>query len=344
MLSAILQLAIATAGKCKREFQGENIMTVSAFTRINTRSIQALTDDQGGSVKSDVVQQQLDFSRLLTEIIGVKPNGQASEEELFAGLIKERITSMKGEDVASQYQTSFDAQKSALQLPNGYIPIEEAAITALRGLVSDGSLSSEDGDKIYSQSFRAAQLDDNHDALFDDRGGANDPSIAVEEMEIALLNASNMINQISTGELDATSLSLETAAATGGTASTTSTGLTGELESDLVDGAVFRPNGTVIDGGNGFLFKPVSDNDGTLAILLRESMVGAVQKVVLKDQSGAVLEEGTVRREGISETGREKYSFSKRGEQYPSDLTVEVTMNNGSIIQYVIPDPAQRYD
>lgn len=319
-------------------------MTVSAFTRINTGSLRTLTENTEDTSKADVVQQQLDFSRLLTDIIGAKQDGQVSEEELFAGIVKERVTSLKGEEAANKYQTSFEAQKSNLRHPSGYTPIEEAALTALRGLVEDGTLSNEEGDKIYSQSFRAAQLDDNHQVLFDDRGSANDPTIAVEKMEIALLNAKNLLSQISSGETEVSSLSLEAASATGASPATDVSASSGELESDVVDGAIFRPNGSVIDGENGFLFKPVSTNDGTLAVLLRESMVNEVQSVILKDQSGNILEEGTVRREGISETGREKYSFSKRGEEYPDNLTVEVTMNNGSKIQYVIPDPSQRYD
>lgn len=322
-------------------------MTISELTRANFRSIQPLSADQNGVNQNDLVGKQLDFPRILSEIIGSKQDGKVSEEELFAGLIKERITSLKGAEAAAEYQTAFETQKTSLTRPNGYIAIEEAAVNALKELVEKATISSEEGDKVYSQAFRAAQLDDNLDALYDDRGGAGDPTMAVEQMEVALLNAQGAISKIEKGELEAASRSLATASATGAAGGQTNVSgeqAAGTPEADLTDGAIFRPNGTVFDGANGFLFKPVSHNEGTLAILLRESMVGAVQKVVLKDQAGNIIEEGRVRREGISETGREKYSFSKSGGNYPKDLTVEVTMNSGHVISYIIPDPSQRYD
>jgi hypothetical protein len=46
----------------------------------------------------------------------------------------------------------------------------------------------------------------------------------------------------------------------------------------------------------------------------------------------------------VANGGREHFRFNKPGADYPKDLTVEVTMKDGSIKTYKIPDPSQRYD
>ena len=55
---------------------------------------------------------------------------QVNEEELFAGLIYERIKSSKGEEVAKQYTEALETEKAARQKPDGYIPYEYHAKAA----------------------------------------------------------------------------------------------------------------------------------------------------------------------------------------------------------------------
>jgi hypothetical protein len=100
--------------------------------------------------------------------------------------------------------------------------------------------------------------------------------------------------------------------------------------------------GIHVDGANGFLWKPVSDSDGRLAVLTPERFTGNVAQVVLKDQAGNVLETG--RHGGVGNGGREHFRFSKPGGAYPPGVTVEVRMRNGGTESYPIAQPSQRYD
>ncbi len=98
-----------------------------------------------------------------------------------------------------------------------------------------------------------------------------------------------------------------------------------------------------MDGPNGFLFKPKSSKDGRLAILTPESVNHQVTSVVLKDQNGKVIEKG--HSTGFGDVGtREKFAFQKPGGSYPRNLHVEVSLNNGAVLTYIIPDPTQRVD
>ncbi len=97
-----------------------------------------------------------------------------------------------------------------------------------------------------------------------------------------------------------------------------------------------------MDGPNGFLFKPVSDSDGKLAVLLPERMTGRAESVVIKDATGNVLDRG--RFTGVGNGDREHLRFSKPGERYGQNVIVEITLKDGRKVQYQIPDPSKRHD
>lgn len=280
------------------------------------------------------------FDTLLRGLLTTNSANQVSEEELFAALVHERVGQRKGAEVAVKFNELFATEKAALTRGD-YVPVEDAAKNALKALRTDGSLTAEEADAIYSEAFGAAQLDSNTSALFDGRGGANDPTMALEELDKALLLSRMMIEKFTDGSevaevrsLDEETLSKASAIAGG---FTFSGGTAGTLE-DIVS-----PEGSVIDGANGFLFKPVSENEGRLAVLMPEIYKDRVFSVALKNELGEVLEEGNST--GYGELGtREKFAFQKVGGDYPQNLTVEIRLSDGSLKQYLIPDPSQRYD
>jgi hypothetical protein len=78
-------------------------------------------------------------------------------------------------------------------------------------------------------------------------------------------------------------------------------------------------------------------------VLLPEALAHLVDSVVIKDKDGNIIEEG--HSTGYGDTGeREKFSFSKPGQNYPSDLIVEARLADGQTKVWNIPDPSQRYD
>ena len=283
-----------------------------------------------------------DFTDFLKAALIPDGANNVSEEELFAATIGERVSSLKGSDAATRYNEILASQRTSLTKPDGYVPHEQAAVNSLKQLVSDGTLTSAEADKIYSESFAASQLDNNADTLFDGRGGANDPTIAVASLEDAVKKAEELILKMASGELVADSRSLSTASATG-SKSAVSAVTTGSLVSSTGSETI-TPTGTYVDGQEGFLFKPITNNQGKLAVLLGQEWTGNVLSVILKDQNDNVIEEGQLMADGIVETGREKYNFSKPGGSYQDNIKVEVTLSDGTVKTYEISDPSKRYD
>ncbi len=314
-----------------------------AVTRTeNTQTSQTPTAPVDSPDPNNSDEQQSAFEVFLRSILPSQSDSKVSEEELFAAVATERIRALKGEDNANNFQELLTKHKGKLQKADGYVPMEQATIDALKEFRDGGSLSAEEADQIYSESFSAAQLDSNTTALYDGRGGANDPTIAVAALESALLSARTFVEKVAAGESTSTTMSLDAAKPTGSVAGAATSGM---LSPDLSSGDEhFDPQGTTFDGANGFLFKPESNNQGSLAILPPEAWTYHISSVLLKDSQGSVIEEGTQMLDGAVETGREKWSFSKPGGDYPSDITVEVTLQDGSKKTFSIPDPSLRYD
>lgn len=330
-------------------------------------------DDHDDSLPDSAQPASLTFESFLKNVLTPDKGKNSSEEELFAALSQEQVRSAKGDEAAQKYQEAFLKHAAAMKKGDGFVPAEDCAKAALKDLRSSGVLSSEEADKIYSEAFAAAQLDDNAEALFDSRGGAGDTTIAMAELEAALLGARVKLDEMAkdakslkTRSLDEASNSKFSsgvaAAAAGGASSgagtgagSSSTGDNGAGAGALGTGATgIGSNGTgptalalagndPTDGPSGFLFKPISENEHLLAVLLPEAFAHKVTTVLLRDAGGNVIDEG--RSTGYGDLGtREKFAFNKQGGQYPKDLTVEVRFADGSVTTYSIPDPSQRYD
>ncbi|MCB0311417.1 MAG: hypothetical protein KDD42_09290 [Bdellovibrionales bacterium] len=309
------------------------------------KAIQGVTDAVTTTETTQSTSQDGDFDALLKSMLTPDAANNINEEELFASLLHERISTTKGAEAAEQFKSIFESKKQALTRPDGVVLVEDAANEALSAMVEQGALSAEEADKLYSDAFQAAQLDDNHTALYDSRGSATDPTIAVMELEAALLHARSIIEQIesgadlSTDNPDGTESSPDVALVPGEEVGSTETGDVGASE-EIV------PDGTSVDGEKrGFVFKPESDK-GPLVVLLPATMADQVMNVVLKDSNGNEIEQGVssgyANPDDIGE--REHFRFSRPGGEYPQDLVVEVTLQDGSTKQYHIPDPSLRYD
>jgi hypothetical protein len=294
--------------------------------------------------ESGAESPSLDFESLIKKFLPGSDDSEVSEEELFAASIGERLYNLKGESTLKQYEEYIASNKIASTTASGHVQVEQAAIDSLKQLVAEGSLSAEEGDSIYSESFSAAQLDSDTTALFDGKGDNNDPSIAVAKISEAMVKLKAFMEGDDTTRANITGMSLSSASQTGfagQTAASTFAALNSGAISDL---GTVDPNGTYVDGSEGFLFKPVTNNEGRLAVLFAQSWTNNLASVRLLDQNGNLVEEGVRKPEGISETGREKFTFSKTGSSYPQNLSVEVLFKNGDMKMFNIPDPSKRYD
>lgn len=280
------------------------------------------------------------FDSVLRSMLTPDSANSINEEELFAALLHERIVTTKGDEAGSAFKEALDKRKAEFTRHDGVVSVEDAANAAMKDMVTEGVVSEEEAGTISKTAFQAAQLDDNKSALFDGRGSANDPTIAVMDMEAALLRARTVIEEgvIEGDESETPSTGLVPES---GDTDTESDSSGSNLTSDIT-----KPFGNVMDGEqSGFLFKPESDH-GPLVVLLPHSLADEVAKVVLKDSEGNVIEEGESSgyANPDSEGDREHFRFDKPGGDYGSNITVEVTLNNGATRTYEIPDPSQRYD
>lgn len=124
-------------------------------------------------------------------------------------------------------------------------------------------------------------------------------------------------------------------------ANATASGKSASATAASASGASSKGGGT----SDGLIFKPVTNNEKTLAVLPGDSFTNNVQSVTLTDSGGKLIETGKKNTGGgTAETGKEKWVFSKPGSQYPNNITVNVLLKDGSTKTYAIDDPSKRHD
>lgn len=88
--------------------------------------------------------------------------------------------------------------------------------------------------------------------------------------------------------------------------------------------------------GGGFLWKPVSESTGKLAVLLPPQYTGKVSGVYIAGagEGGAYG--------GVGNGGRTHWRFSKPGAQYGNDVTVVANLKAGGAVHWVVPRGSSR--
>ncbi len=280
------------------------------------------TKAEDSTAQSDPgVSLENDFATMLKGMLVPNSSNQINEEELFASIIRQRIQALKGEEGGTKYAEALQKHLDLMRRPDGYTYYEDCAKAALREMVEGGVLTTEEAEKIHAESFQGAQLDDNLEALYDGRGGPGDNTIAVADMEQALLLAAAKIGKFEAGEEDPGVLDLN-------------------HPSNTKSGA--PAVGTAAGSAAGFLFKPESDKDGKLVILAPSALTGLIESVFLKDVNGELIEEGQY--SDIGNGDREHFRFTKSGGEYPKDLVVEILKKDGTKEIIKISDPSERVE
>ncbi len=100
--------------------------------------------------------------------------------------------------------------------------------------------------------------------------------------------------------------------------------------------------GAKLRGSGQFLWKPISDKDGKLAILTPPKLTGKIKSVViLSSDKTKILGKGSY--SGVGNGDREHFRFSKPGAEYPDKSIVLVTLKDGSKQYVTIRDSSARY-
>jgi len=101
--------------------------------------------------------------------------------------------------------------------------------------------------------------------------------------------------------------------------------------------------GATLSRSGQFLWKPVSDKDGKLAILLPSRLTGKVKSVtILSADKTKILAKGKY--SGVGNGDREHFRFSKAGSSYPDNAIVLITMKDGKTYNVKVKETSDRYE
>lgn len=279
----------------------------------------------------------VDFDSFMMDVLrtdkGKKIGGRASEEELFSGLVQYQVKTSLGDDKLAEFQDILLSQSLYLQDTRGVRSWEDATREALLEFKARESATEDEVNAIYSTSFAAAQLDNKTDELWDRRGDTK----SVMKIDAALEKAKAAMGEIESSAVSVKPMTVPGMSTMNAEISGTTASISSAPESS---GNVKQANPK--DGGGGFVFKPISESDGKLAIITPPSYTGKIDSVVLKTLTGELIEEG--KSGGVGNGGREHFRYKKPGGSYPQDLVVELMLKDGSSVQYNISDPKKRWD
>lgn len=307
--------------------------SISAITKDEQYQVSDITGTSdttiGEAPMISTTEASSDFSAKLLSALGKTETSQINEEELFSGIIEQQLAELNSDALAT-FTTTRDTLTASRMRDDGYVPVEEIALDALQATVDSGALDLTTAETINATAFQAAQLDDNHDALYDGRGSENDPTIATSTVTQALSSASDIMAQIESGTLPAQSRDISLAATGGSQASFTGTSGSQEL-----------------DGPEGFLWKPVSESDGNLVVLLPTELRGLIDKVEihssLPPDTSNLLDTGTFA--GDTNNGeRPHFRFNDPGSSYGENVELVAFMDDGSQLTWSIPNGSERWD
>jgi hypothetical protein len=301
----------------------------AAVSALDPSTVDATTNDSSTVQTTDSSQDTSDgFAEFMYKALGRTEADQVNEEELFAAAIGRRLGSVS-QEAADYYESEKSRLMSSRTRADGYVPVEDIANAALKATADAGKVSIEDAERIKGECFLAAQLDDKTDVLYDGRGSGADPTIAVAQMSAALLDIQTKLDQIDSGEITAESRSLDAP----------SNGSSGS--------GVSASGAQSMDGSGGFLWKPVSESDGNLVVLLPTDLKGLIDRVEIHTEVPPTEETKVAEGRFAGDThngGRAHFRFDKPGADYGDNIHLVCYKDDGSYVSWAIGNGGDRHD
>ncbi len=279
--------------------------------------------------------QKSEFETMLAGILQPREGGVVSEEDLFAAVLEQKVT-QESKEAGDLFKAKREEYLVSMRRPSGFVPMEDMAKAILQDVVAEGKLTTEVAERIHGESFRAAQLDDNMDALYDHLGGPDDVTMAVASLDDAITLAKTSMDKIVSGELVIESMSLSRPSNT-------------KHSSGASHGPGASVSGEVghVDGLGGFVWKPVSESDQKLIVVMPERLKDQVDRVELHrglpptdENLIATHDEFT----GYHAGNRGKFRFAEAGADYGINIYVVAFKNDGSTEDWLIEDGSRRND
>lgn len=273
----------------------------------NTSSSQATDSPSQSSTES-----KLGFKEKLAEAFAGRVGELVYEDELQQEIIsyqlyqKDPTTETRFKELLSQAKASG-------------LSTSESNVDALGKLVSEGLLESEEAKWVNGLSFRAAQLDTTTSSL----------ASAESDTGFLVLSDALKIAEASLAGIQAGGITAEYRELSITDAQPASSEFQRVSESERV----------------GFLWKPESEADGKLVVLLPQSFTGAIENVTLY-QGESVTESSKIEEGRFSgdtaNGGRAHYRFDLKGSDYGEVVSLGVRLDDGRNLSFLIPDAGER--
>lgn len=277
---------------------------------------------KGSHNRASLASEPQELTQSLQNTLGISSeSGQVDEEQLQHGLTQHILNELHPE-AATAYREAFASAQSQGQAT------EDAVKSALKDVVAQGALSESRAEQISGLTFRAAQLDNNLDALYDGKGGPNDPTVATASLSDAVKMAEATLVQIRDGGITPSIRDLDAASNVAPTHSSS---------------AVF--GSANVGGSNEFLWKPRSESDGNLVALIPSQYSGQIVDAGIYSSSEAnsssLIEQGRFTGD-THNGGRSHFRFSKEGGSYPDGVFLNIKLLSGQTVSFPINDSASR--
>lgn len=281
-----------------------------------------------------------EFSSFLMKQLSRTSADQVSEEELFSAIIGQRLTKESAE-AGTFYNEQIKSLSSSMARSDGYVPVEDVAKAGLKATVDAGKITKDKAEIINASAFEGAQIDDNLECLYDNRGTTK----AVATMEQMMFKIKSMMDEIDSGKKTITARSLDIASNKGSTPGTMiSSGSASEVQKSAADATAVGAEATALAAEGSSSEKQVrftwkhEASDGNLAVLLPTRLVGIDTVEIMKN--GELVEKGHYSKR----TGDDRavFRFDKPGSEYGKDVDVKVSMDNGDTFTYNVGNGGER--
>lgn len=285
------------------------------------------------SVKDNKFLSELSQNKLtemLKNYLKADASGNVNEEQLQFAIVDSMLTH-KSSKLGDEFTKAF-----AIGSSQG-LSVEDNVKQSLKSLTSSGSLTNDEASMLNGVSFDAAQLDTNLIALYDGKGGPNDPTIAVASLDQAITKANALIQSMRDGKADIKTRGLDVAS------NSKATNDVGSLSSAAAANSA-SASSHIGSGSGSFLWKPVSDSNGKLVVLLPSKLSGQVASAEiyssLPPSDSNLIEKGKF--SGNANGGRDHFRFSKTGASYPDGVYVVAKLRDGSYTSFQINETSSR--
>ena len=245
---------------------------------------------------------------------------KVNEEELYAVNLYSYLTS-KDKTLGTRFLELLpEAIKKSTEI-HGSARVFNAADRVMRRLLKDGKIMHDEYQASRDYAFGMSQLDQNKKFL------SRTESVALEEgMKIVSTNCAATSEAVGAykRELQKIAKLQRTTAAT---------------NNSTVAGGSTHSSSSIAEG---FLWKPESDSDGNLVILLPSNLVGKASGVRVLSPEGNVLAQG--RYGGIANGFRQHFRFDRPGSAFPNNSIVEIQMANSENLRFKIANTSLRVE